>query len=732
MINTSVCTTARDGCCLVPPAISPEGFTYYPNATDCGLTSHWHDERALPELVGNLGGVVILFVVKWVAAKANSRLSAREQKAHEESARRAVEEGRQPQPPPPKHGSGYALLLGPTALKGGTGDPMYHTKLVLAIGGFVAQMTTAIMYSFTMANSIQQNLGATERNVIGAVDSVITPFEIIFGSLEHYALVMASRSIMGGDAAAAGRLFYRTTMLAATCGVIGSLVGTLISFPHGWIEAIATPGMAVNERLYPDCSEIPSPGAIGPPAYAYYLLRMWKMPLLFVNGALNGFMIGGGMMIIQGYVASIEMAVTLLIWLGGLHHHGLNRLELLGAAHFAGSTFNLLVNVLLILANRGLRESMGISAPSASRRDQHTPLAEPSNHASNASSAAPPPSAASTAASSPGSTVDGSGSHQESPRSFFTQTCQVLIFQMAIYIPRLVGVYVSANEGVAVQYQIMALQSAGPSAGQAWVLATIYLSRIIGSAHLARRRYLSFAYMTAFQSCYVVLVAIVAGPVVFFTFATFEAYSRAQPACSFRYSEACAPAYEAILGGSNSLSSAFAAFAFLAPVDAMSAYLTAHLQVCLDFRFMALIGVASLVFVFTPAIGIVCAYARNDATAIAVAMWSPHFLLLPACVARLLYNLRRMSKGVDGPWTSAVIDQSAMSVETDVSLEVFHKPASIRASNALGGSANTNESTSEDAAPSTQSDASSGAETSAPPEISSAGLEGTKLSELPT
>lgn len=305
--NSSICSTPTNdvpgpvGCCLVPPATSPAGLTYFPNSTTCFLTSYWENVEQYPSIVGNVGGGVILFIVLRLSRMMRSTAAERQAQAHAEATRRAEQEGHEPPPPLPKAplGGVYALLLGSTALRGGASDPNYRVKLVLAVGGFIAQMGSSIYFSLRMYNSIQANLHPTERNVVGAVDAVITPLEIIFGSLEHYALVMASRSIMGGDAAAAGRLFYRIILLSAACGVAAALVGTLISLPPGWIDQIATPGQAADARLYPGCSQIPSAATIGPPSYSYYLMRMWKLPLRFVNGALNGFMIGGGMMIIQ-------------------------------------------------------------------------------------------------------------------------------------------------------------------------------------------------------------------------------------------------------------------------------------------------------------------------------------------------------------------------------------------------------------------------------------------------
>lgn len=84
----------------------------------------------------------------------------------------------------------------------------------------------------------------------------------------------------------------------------------------------------------------------------------------------------------------------------------------------------------------------------------------------------------------------------------------------------------------------------------------------------------------------------------------------------------------------------------------------------------------ALLLVFTPAIIIIRARAPTDATAIAVAMWSPLFLLLPACLARLVYNLNRMNKGLSGPWNAAFIVEYESAGVDDAGEALANGPAS--------------------------------------------------------
>jgi len=220
-----------------------------------------------------------------------------------------------------------------------------------------------------------------------------------------------------------------------------------------------------------------------------------------------------------------------------------------------------------------------------------------------------------------------------------------------------IGVYVAAFMGTAQLYQISAMQAAMPGFATAYAFGVGYVLKLRGAQILGAGDYDGFRQLCLMASF--VALGLVAVPVVV-TFRGPDSYGLAfnfgQNACVFAASRQCVPIYEGVFGSDASvgtLQHSFSAFALAAASKCFYLMSRAALYSCLDFRFMAHASVAVFLAVFVPAI-FVARFSFNSVVAVFLAMYMPTLVLAIVFAARLVYNLKMMSRGEKGPWSEAV------------------------------------------------------------------------------
>ena len=185
----------------------------------------------------------------------------------------------------------------------------------------------------------------------------------------------------------------------------------------------------------------------------------------------------------------------------------------------------------------------------------------------------------------------------------------------------------------------------------------------------------------------------------------------------------CSASTSHISSGDNGLGESFVVFAFVAFANTSFVLLKAGCYATLDFDFMAAASLASLILVFTPALLIAIYCFDSSVAALYIAMcaptprhthdtytWSthlcqgghtllsisplvphgryaPHFALVPCFGARLTYNVRRMLRGEDGPWTTLNAHAAASAKARESMSEGFPPPSTPSGREGAGGPA---------------------------------------------
>ena len=618
----------------------------------------------MPSYIGGYFGPLVVFWIMMRYVRVLRRRHAQQSEAEHARAVRAAEENAQPPPEPPQPPISIAKqYLGAQGLA--SDDKWLRVKIALTFGGILMDIgVNNVAYGIFMHLSLLENLTPPERNIMGTSDAALVPLEVVFGGIERFMLTVAYRSLISGNKRQAGRVFYLGVGLALFFGILVASIGSLLSLSPLVFEALTYPSLAVDRALYPNCSQIPTPAVLSGPIRTYYMLRLWKMPFRYLSGALGSYMNGGGMIFLFGYVNAIEAAVPLVIWFTGVSSGWFgNNLVLYGVANFVGSVSCALISLTIILASPALRQRAGIEAPW-----RHFSRRAPEAGKSDDQGA----SLAGYAAA-----VSGEAVADTSVSFLASQAAQNVITALALELPNTVVQYVTAQRGLPVQYQINALQSSIAISGRSWTAGVEQFLRMLGSNRLARKEYKSFRVLVSVYLWYVLAVGIVAGPLSILPFYRAVAYDRTQSACYFLESYDCAPAFYEIFSGSESISGAFLAFAFLAPFNCLNGYLQTVLDTCLDYGFTCRAAVASFICAFVPALLIASLAFENSPVAFALAWYSPHFLILPLYAWRLRSNFCAMDDGARGPWDLAASTDITVP-RVDVELRGSVSTASVR------------------------------------------------------
>ena len=149
---------------------------------------------------------------------------------------------------------------------------------------------------------------------------------------------------------------------------------------------------------------------------------------------------------------------------------------------------------------------------------------------------------------------------------------------------------------------------------------------------------------------YCIIVAIITCIAAVAPFSEAVGYKWGESACYYATDAGCAPLYQKLFLGGESMRSTFFVFAFVAAANTLFVVFKAASYATVDFDFMCGVSLASLVVVFVPTL-LIAIYAFDAApAALLVAMYAPHLALVPVFGGRLIYNARRMLRGEAGPW----------------------------------------------------------------------------------
>jgi len=179
------------------------------------------------------------------------------------------------------------------------------------------------------------------------------------------------------------------------------------------------------------------------------------------------------------------------------------------------------------------------------------------------------------------------------------------------------------------------------------ILAEVLGARLVGS-----KQYAAFRTVMAGYILYASLVGVVVAGAAVVPFAKPISYKYGQTACVYATTVECAPLYRSIFLDAHSLHNAFSWFSLVVALNCIYLFLKPALYACLDFRFMFLASLGALCTAFPLAL-LVARYGFDSApSAIFVAMYSPHLVLVPFFGWRLVRNIRLMAADVEGPWSA--------------------------------------------------------------------------------
>eukprot|EP00439_Symbiodinium_sp_Y106_P061665 s1446_g9.t1 len=160
--------------------------------------------------------------------------------------------------------------------------------------------------------------------------------------------------------------------------------------------------------------------------------------------------------------------------------------------------------------------------------------------------------------------------------------------------------------GLGAMYQISSLQAAFPQYGLAWVIGLTYILRLKGTQLVSEGEYEQFRRLFRLATLYsLLLIVAVAASVIPYSDAL--SFLQAEQACEYASDLSCLPHYTSIFGGGHlkgdTLQQAFRYF-FTPVLIARCFYqvFKAGMYVCLDWIFMAKVGLISLSCIFVPAI----------------------------------------------------------------------------------------------------------------------------------
>ena len=678
--GTPINGSLQDGMCIYPLTNCSHARQSSVEAAPCCNVSSWTEQQYRPsDMLGNYGPMVPLALLYLLIPVFIGMAKRRIKAEYAAAVARAEELGEAPPEVPEELKPNEMPSLREAC---GNGKWRQHLLSLLAALGYILGVALPIQAQIEMNASIQSALTPAQRTSVLAADAFLAPVEEIFEFLEDTVTVRIGYALGAGRYAEANRLLNAGVVLGLLSGCAGGGAASLLASSDAALEAVVYPQGAHDGLAYPNCSLLERPSGVVAQTRPFFLLSAFQWPLAFANKVLLGFGLGCGQLWMWGWPMALRSAALLAIWFGFADSFPEHRLAVLGAARLAGPVLAFVALGGGLLCQSELRAKYGIRplcwGGMRGERRRHAPRVD-------GSIAADAPSRAflgeGEREGGGGNGGDGSrggsdgvgggdrgggdkgggggGTLLGMDRDFLLTSLKAMSVDVTQQLALTIGVYVAAYRGVGTSYQIAAMQSAKPSYGAAWIQGFAMALKVMGSKQIAEgtvEGYRAFGFQFLLFSAYTLFVAAIACVAAVVPYARAVSYHWGESACFYATEPGCAPLYRQIFagggGGEGGLGASFVVFAFVAAANTSFILLKAGLYATVDFDFMATASIASLVLVFAPALYTSIYAFDASVPSLYIAMYAPHFALVPIFGARLLYNVRRMMRGEPGPWSA--------------------------------------------------------------------------------
>ncbi|CAE7036234.1 SEP1 [Symbiodinium sp. CCMP2592] len=490
---------------------------------------------------------------------------------------------------------------------------------ILACLAIMAFIAAEVYCAILIANATQRALTVPERNSMLAADAFLVPLVEIFQFLEDVVAVKISAAMVTGETHLVRHILIMGVVGGILCGTVAASIATAICSWPAAIQWILAPYSMHDSYL--QCPLVPQGPAAADSARMYWLLQVWSWPLGFACRAIKGFLFGSGDIVLGMTVLGLANG---MVSIGGVYLFFLPQpsLDSLGWISFACSGASFLILLAMFAARRDLRQRYGLRITR--------------------------PSDTETAASRPA---------EFSARSLWKDTSRegfmAMILDVSAQMPATVGIYTAGTRlGLGAMYQISSLQAAFPQYGLAWVIGLTYILRLKGTQLVSEGEYEQFRGLFRLATLYsLLLIVAVAASVIPYSDAL--SFLQAEQACEYASDLSCLPHYTSIFGGGHlkgdTLQQAFRYF-FTPVLIARCFYqvFKAGMYVCLDWIFMAKVGLISLSCIFVPAI-LVAVWGLGTPSAIFVAMYLPWLFMTGAFMLRTRHNIKKMLAETPAP-----------------------------------------------------------------------------------
>lgn len=596
----------------VQPRAAAGGLCYYPEATCevtefscCTVTRAVSKEADRCQLHNTLYCFAAIFLTFQLPGLCRRLGFTRSKASEEESAEEASESQEDSEEDEPESSQ--------------SGVCVRRVLRILAGLAIVAFIAAEVYCAILIANATQRALTVPERNSMLAADAFLVPLVEIFQFLEDVVAVKISAAMVTGETHLVRHILIMGVVGGILCGTVAASVATAICSWPAAIQWILAPYSMHDSYL--QCPLVPQGPAAADSARMYWLLQVWSWPLGFACRAIKGFLFGSGDIVLGMTVLGLANG---MVSIGGIYLFFLPQpsLDSLGWISFASSGASFLILLAMFAARRDLRKRYDLR------------ITRPSDE---------------TAASRPA---------EFSVRSLWKDTSRegfmAMILDVSAQMPATVGIYTAGTRlGLGAMYQISSLQAAFPQYGLAWVIGLTYVLRLRGTQLVSEGEYTQFRGLFRLATVYsLLLVVAVAASVIPYSDAL--SFLQAEQACEYASDLSCLPHYSSIFGGGHmkgdTLQQAFLYF-FTPVLIARCFYqvFKAGMYVCLDWSFMATVGLISLSCIFVPAI-LVAVWGLGTASAIFVAMYLPWLFMTGAFMLRTRHNIKKMLAGKSGPW----------------------------------------------------------------------------------
>mmetsp|Transcript_4081 Transcript_4081/g.9537 ORF Transcript_4081/g.9537 Transcript_4081/m.9537 type:complete len:634 (-) Transcript_4081:124-2025(-) len=484
----------------------------------------------------------------------------------------------------------------------------------IAVAVALALVLGAEIYMMTLIAPITQRLlPVPARNSMIAADAFLVPTAEIFQFLEDVVTVKINSAMGAGDIQLVRPTLIMGVVGGAVCGIVAaSLAMAICSWPAAlqWLLAPYT-----LHDSYLGCPLVPEAAAAAELARAYLLLQVWSWPANFVCRAVRGFLLGAGPKFFAGFLA-LGM-VNSFMMIGGIYVFFISSptLETLGWIYFVSAYTSLLFLLGMFLFARDVREQYNLRCVKA----------------------------------------EGAGA-EFSVRALWKDSSREGFFAMLLDVSAqmsvTVGIYTAgARLGMGAMYQISALQAMFALYGYGWFYGVTYVLRLTGTQMVAKGDYQGFRNLFRFIMLYAFLLIIAVCSVL--PYKNSVSFLQAKNACEYASDSSCLTIYNSIFGGGSSRVDALQdtfLWVFIPVMMGRCFYqlFKGGLYACLDWSFMAKVGVTAFICIFIPSI--LLASWLSQPSAIFVAMYLPWLAMTVAFMVRIRRNIKKMLSGRPGPW----------------------------------------------------------------------------------